>query len=252
MILTCPECATRYVVNPVNLRPSGRRVRCAKCSHTWFEDPPAADPDEVSGAAPSTADAEQPSAPQPEERSRRRESRPGNRTNLPALPRTRNHGPVLGWIALVLFVTTVVGGVLAFPKPLIAAWPDMAKLYAVLGMDPHAQPKPHSPTRAPAQPPLEQRLSFLDLASSQLFVDGVLTLSIKGQVHNASATPEDLPIIKVVLLDGSGRDIKTWTVAADQPRLMPGASTAFETQLPNPPPDAQDIRVTFDLPADNR
>ncbi|MAU40852.1 MAG: hypothetical protein CMF31_04440 [Kordiimonas sp.] len=43
MILTCPECSTRYVVDPKKLLPSGRVVRCAKCSHSWQEPAPADD-----------------------------------------------------------------------------------------------------------------------------------------------------------------------------------------------------------------
>ncbi len=40
MIITCPECKSRYVVNPNALLPRGRTVRCAKCSHNWFEEKP--------------------------------------------------------------------------------------------------------------------------------------------------------------------------------------------------------------------
>ncbi len=40
MILTCPECKSRYVVSPSALMPRGRTVRCAKCRHSWFEAKP--------------------------------------------------------------------------------------------------------------------------------------------------------------------------------------------------------------------
>lgn len=43
MILTCPECKSRYVVNPSALLPRGRTVRCAKCSHSWHEKKPSDD-----------------------------------------------------------------------------------------------------------------------------------------------------------------------------------------------------------------
>lgn len=41
MILTCPQCATRYRVNGASFAPPGRQVRCAKCQHSWFQSPPA-------------------------------------------------------------------------------------------------------------------------------------------------------------------------------------------------------------------
>lgn len=39
MILTCPNCATRYVVKDGSIGPKGRKVRCASCAHSWHQDP---------------------------------------------------------------------------------------------------------------------------------------------------------------------------------------------------------------------
>jgi predicted Zn finger-like uncharacterized protein len=40
MIVTCPACATRYVVPDNAIGAEGRTVRCAKCRHSWFQDAP--------------------------------------------------------------------------------------------------------------------------------------------------------------------------------------------------------------------
>ena len=42
MIVTCPNCATRYQIEPDALVPNGRYLRCVKCSHQWLERPSAA------------------------------------------------------------------------------------------------------------------------------------------------------------------------------------------------------------------
>ena len=39
MILSCPNCATQYVVKDGAIPPQGRQVRCASCQHSWHPDP---------------------------------------------------------------------------------------------------------------------------------------------------------------------------------------------------------------------
>ncbi len=39
MIIACPACKTRYVVPENAIGDSGRTVRCAKCKHSWFQEP---------------------------------------------------------------------------------------------------------------------------------------------------------------------------------------------------------------------
>ena len=45
MILTCPNCATQYVVKDGAIPPQGRQVRCASCKHSWHQYP---DPESAS------------------------------------------------------------------------------------------------------------------------------------------------------------------------------------------------------------
>jgi len=39
MIVGCPECQTRFVAPLEKFLPDGRKVRCAKCGHSWFQQP---------------------------------------------------------------------------------------------------------------------------------------------------------------------------------------------------------------------
>lgn len=46
MILTCPRCATRYVVGEDQARPQGRKVKCTSCGEVWTaQTAPPTDPD---------------------------------------------------------------------------------------------------------------------------------------------------------------------------------------------------------------
>lgn len=56
MILTCPNCATRYVVKDGSIGPKGRKVRCASCQHSWHQEADPATLIEDSPVAPSPVD----------------------------------------------------------------------------------------------------------------------------------------------------------------------------------------------------
>lgn len=68
MILTCPACATQYVVKDGAIPDGGRQVRCAACKHSWHQDaddasaaeagdqPPPVEEDEASVGAADPGD----------------------------------------------------------------------------------------------------------------------------------------------------------------------------------------------------
>src|SRR5207253_2780085 len=40
MIITCPQCETRYTADAASFSASGRKVRCSKCGHLWHQAAP--------------------------------------------------------------------------------------------------------------------------------------------------------------------------------------------------------------------
>jgi predicted Zn finger-like uncharacterized protein len=37
MVVTCPNCGSRYAVDPLAIGPAGRTVQCARCDNRWFQ-----------------------------------------------------------------------------------------------------------------------------------------------------------------------------------------------------------------------
>ena len=62
MIISCPACATRYVVPDTAIGVDGRTVRCAKCRHSWFQEGPS-----LAQPAPSSEPVPAPAPPPPPE-----------------------------------------------------------------------------------------------------------------------------------------------------------------------------------------
>ena len=38
MFIECSDCKSKYLVNSADLKPNGRMVECANCSHQWFQE----------------------------------------------------------------------------------------------------------------------------------------------------------------------------------------------------------------------
>ena len=39
MLILCSACNSKYLVNSADLKPDGRMVECAICSHKWYQEP---------------------------------------------------------------------------------------------------------------------------------------------------------------------------------------------------------------------
>lgn len=255
MILTCPACATRYIVDPAAIGASGRTVRCARCHKTWHQDLPDGQQIprvtrpvavETPPVMPTTSSAyEDRPAPdgsqQPKDEAPPADpmpsfmSRPepiGGDRNLPALasPRPRISKFMIGWAALVLVVILLVAGLWFARMPLVAAWPPLERLYTLAGIQVDA-------------PSFGLEVRNLTPAFSK--TDNTPTLVVTGEVVNVSGGVRKVPSLRVSLRNGQNQTLKTWDFTVGRDQLLAGETAPFQTSIANPPADASSAVVVF-------
>ena len=259
MILTCPDCATRYLTKPEAIGPNGRTVRCASCSATWFVSAEeaaisAADkaPDSLSPAAPA-APVVKTSRPKPvSSASGRSVSDPVN--NAPDIPRDDFIAPSaaslmreqteakrasrrlmsVGAMWLVTLALLSVGALSAyvFRQSIVDKYPKAATVYKAFGLDVSTG-----------------GLVFGTVISRPAYVEGVPTLIVNGEVHNPGKETQAASLVQLSALSPSGEPLISWQMELPKSELAGGETLSFVSHYPNPPVDAR--RVQYKFAADN-
>jgi predicted Zn finger-like uncharacterized protein len=214
MILTCPNCGTRFRVDPAALAPGGKMVRCSQCGHRWFAEPPRPEPDAGEPVSEPVAE------PIPEP--------PAVEAIAARTPRVPSSAAMVGWLVLLLVVLLLVGLVVG-RNEIVAAFPQTALVYARLGL--------------PVALPIG--LEFRNLSSRREVEDGTVTLVVEGEIHNLAGTDRLVPPVRVSLLDKTGRELDFGLFDPPQRALPPGGMTRFEARLLDPPEAAETFVVTF-------
>ncbi len=243
MIITCPACATRYVVPDSAIGVDGRTVRCAKCKHNWFQSGPqlvpqvAPSPPQVTPppAAPAVVEppvvepAAAPPAPEPDapvetvpvppvysEPAYHNAYGPDDETSRfdhqPLLAPRRN--PARMWtLAAALFATVAISAIGA------TAW------YGLPDWMPFAKPvfAEDQPGLKLDFPPREQERYHLP--------NGTWYFSANGTVTNTSQSPRSVPAVLIVLRDSRGRIVHRAEVRSPKRVLAPGESADINEAL---------------------
>jgi predicted Zn finger-like uncharacterized protein len=208
MIVTCPECATRYLVDPRALGTSGRTVRCANCANTWHQTPPDDAPPRLEPPRPALE-------PLTIER-------PEARIQLPvvARPRRRSGLRAVGWIAAVLVLFVLGAGLVAEKGRILALWPASAALYETVGLGSGAT---------------GQKFSVRITDTQNDRSDDQSTIVVIGEVVNLTAVTQPAPKVKVSLNDADEHELLAWVIPLTDEHLLPGQTVTFRTTSSRPP-----------------
>lgn len=223
MILTCSSCSTRFLADAAAIGANGRRVRCARCQHVWFQEPAADFPRPLpqpgllfEHEGPSAAASGRPAPLQ-------------KGANLPAIQRPGWRAADLrGLAALAVLTIALLGAGYGFRERIVHAWPPAATYYATLGIETAIS-----------------SLRLADVSFAQSIQSGVPVLTVKGVVINDAMADNDAPLLLIQLRDNRGSEIEHWTHKLPQDVVAAGGRVEFETRLENPPATAQKLDVSF-------
>ncbi|HJN04527.1 MAG TPA: DUF3426 domain-containing protein [Alphaproteobacteria bacterium] len=221
MIVSCPQCDTRFEVDPEVLVPHGRTVRCAKCKHTWTERPP------EGTAEPAPADEPDIDIPgfdaELEVRAARRRTSRRERVQ----PKKRRLGAIIGWSALAVVVIAILAGGYFGRTQIVALWPPAAGIYEMIGL-----------AAAPA-PGLE----VVNVRGAQRRTEDGLALDVTAEIVNNSAEVMTVPELRGLLLDVRQRVIHSWSIPSPAAEIQPGESVEFTSTVNNPPEGSRGLQV---------
>jgi predicted Zn finger-like uncharacterized protein len=248
MILTCPNCDTRYSVDGAKFPAQGRTVRCAKCGHSWHQ---AAEAPEVEASAEPVVTAQPQPVPAPaaadiapdlpEPSSIETEAYPVNnpsstRAFAPAAVSPEPRQPwgsrlavIAGWAGLILVVLLIAVSAVRYRQDIAVIWPQSAGVYSSLGLHVNAS-----------------GIDFRQVDYRRETEDGQVVLVVTGQIVNGGQ--RELPVpqnIRVTLSDVNNHELYHWVFAPKVTTLKPGQAAPFATRLSSPPAAARHLEVRF-------
>ncbi len=257
MIITCPNCQSRYEVAAQALGERGRKVECASCHAAWkalpIPEPQPADKmfsaeeeaeldaafeEEEARAAlakpaspPAQVEKPKPVPPAtPEEAARLYERRKALEKRQQLLKRNLPQARLRrAWrMVLTIALLTLVGGGIFLREPITRMVPDMAGIYAAVGL-----------------PVNVVGIEFEEVKTLRSLRNGAEVLSITANLVNVSGRSVPVPPVLVSLLDAEGEVLFEWSVVPQVQVMQAGDWSEFSTQLTSPPEGAADLHLSF-------
>jgi predicted Zn finger-like uncharacterized protein len=244
MILTCPECASRYFVDDARIGPEGRKVRCASCGHAWRQEAdtaaygalPSLRPSAEPPSEPATATGFEPVTPADEAPvALRGRTAPPVSTRLrveAAEKRKTREAAAVGAVWAVLGASFCVLGLMAvmFRVDVVRLIPSTAGAYAFA----------HLPVNAVG-------LAIEQVQGGPGLEDGHAAMRVSGVVRNVETHPRAIRPLRVVLLDKAQHSLMARIVDPPKGEVQPGETRPFTTSFLDPPLQAAGIQVDFVL-----
>jgi len=249
MIITCPECQTRYKASEEAIGINGRTVRCASCTATWFVPAPHAEMtlDELALddfkketvtplEAPKTQEPKVKIAPPVTTKNPQVHNAQGAHVEMRDKADRRRRNQRLRivaaiWLIPLLLLSAGAYGAYHYRQNIVEAYPKAATFYKAIGWD------------------VSLSGLMLNLPETRYAdVDGRPVLIVTGTLRNLTQEVINVPMIGLTLHDGDETVLAEWQVDLETTRLGPKERAEYLTQYPNPPLDAVELRTRLVSP----
>lgn len=239
MILTCPQCKTRYQTDEAQFPPAGRTVRCGKCRHLWhqpgFAVAPEAEtlprttnlsPADFRSAHPSVGTSTRPFA----EKASVQTQHPTAEAGQTRPVRRAYIALAAAWIVLIVVLLLVA---------LLANHyrDEIARMGA----------RALSLTSSASHQIESQGIELRNESYRREVDDGQTMLVITGTIANSAN--RELPVpkaIHVTLSDGNDNEFFNVSIPADVGNLGPGQSVTFRTRIHDLPSTDLHLQMHFE------
>ena len=238
MILTCPQCTTRYLLPATALAPDGHNVRCSNCAEVWYQEP---DYDELAELQAGEDDAGEAEAPVfddiPEG------VKPDIELDLVDREDAQEEGEALplkarliSYAAAAAVFFLILGALVMLKSPMVQAWPPSAGLYQMLGME----------IAVPGEGLVFDHLKITANPSS----DHGETISLSGRIVNLTAHAQVIPAVEASLRGSGGEIVETWYLAVPEKRIDAEGTLDFAQDYIAAQTGAHEVSLKFVLNQD--
>jgi hypothetical protein len=206
-------------------------VRCATCGHAWHaklqEEEGQATPAEETGLTREqverlrqTAQANSKHRAGPHAEFRAREH----------AKKKRNRGRAVGiaWAAGFVVFATGVGTAILFRNEVAEAFPRVASIYRLVGLDVN-----------------RFGLTLENVTAKRSFDGTTPVLTVTGAIINGGEERTATPLLRVTLKDEAGKEVQTWTDGFKIPSLGPRERAEFSSRFEAPPVETYRLTVSF-------
>jgi predicted Zn finger-like uncharacterized protein len=223
MIITCPACAKRYLVEETAIQETGRHVQCIACQHEWFFKPITEIPKhnqvqfDMIGVKSSVA-------------------KDGTRFSYT-------------WVVMVTTLVVMIAGTYFARHSLVLHFPKSLKIFQIIGIPIELKSskltleniKPHFVSNDTNN----ELIVTGEIYNSSEQVQQVPILKITALGECAKAPLYEKVLAKVFKKNDGLCAVAKWTYTPSAFRLFPGEKLSFETKSEGPLPGAKTVNIKF-------